>query len=128
MLQYGFNISGVNGTARFIKERVYPKDCVRHLYANETSTEILASTCDEASTDNVTEVCRCDVEEDKVATAAQTQAFAFAVSVFTVGGIIGSFSTGFLVTKFGRKKTQMINMFLSLTAAVFYYLSYHFAR
>ena len=128
MLQYGFNISGVNGTARFIKERVYPKDCAHHLYANETSTEILETTCDQGSTDNVTGVCRCDVEEDKLATAAQTQAFAFAVSVFTVGGIIGSFSTGFLVTKFGRKKTQMINMFLSLSAAVFYYLSYQFAR
>lgn len=124
--QYGYNISGMNGTARFIKERVYPKNCDKHVYENATSTEILAQTC-EGSSDNST-VCRCDVIEDEAATIGQETAFAFAVSVFTVGGIIGSFSTGFLVTKFGRKKTQMINMFLSISAAVCYYLSYQLAN
>ena len=116
----------MNGTARFIKERVYPKNCDKHVYENATSTEILAQTC-EGSSDNST-VCRCDVTEDEAATIGQETAFAFAVSVFTVGGIIGSFSTGFLVTKFGRKKTQMINMFLSISAAVCYYLSYQLAK
>jgi len=123
--QYGFNISGVNGPASFIKDRLYPKDCEVHLYENATSTEILAPTCENA--DNSTLVCRCDVEADKEASVAQDNAFAFAVSIFTVGGIIGSFSTGFLVTKFGRKNTQLINMFLSIAAAIFYYLSYQLA-
>ena len=95
------------------------------MYENATSTDILAPTCENADDSTV---CRCDVTEDKEASVAQDNAFAFAVSIFTVGGIIGSFSTGFLVTKFGRKNTQLINMFLSIAAAVFYYLSYQLAR
>ena len=50
----------------------------------------------------------------------QDDKFSFAVAIFTVGGIVGSFSTGFLVTKFGRKNTQMINMFLSIVAGGLY--------
>ena len=99
------------------------------MYENATSTEILAPTCENADDLQMLQaVCRCDLEEDKEASVAQDNAFAFAVSIFTVGGIVGSFSTGFLVTKFGRKNTQLINMFLSIAAAILYYLSYHFAR
>ncbi|XP_063054863.1 solute carrier family 2, facilitated glucose transporter member 3 [Engraulis encrasicolus] len=40
--------------------------------------------------------------------------WAFAVAVFSVGGMIGSFGVGVLVNKFGRRKAMFINNILAL--------------
>ena len=52
--------------------------------------------------------------------------FATAVAIFTIGGIIGSFSVKFLVTKFGRKGAQAINMVISIAAAANFIGAKHF--
>ena len=60
----------------------------------------------------------------------QDNQFSTAVSMFTVGGMIGSFSTTFMVTKFGRKGAQFVNCFASFIGGAFYvasfYLSSHY--
>jgi len=129
--QYGFNISSVNGPAEFVKDRLYPippeiENCTLSLYDSKTEDIPLnPQPCDER---NVTDKdifpqCRCTIEQEKSLNdeiLSQDDKFSFAVAIFTVGGIVGSFSTGFLVTKFGRKNTQMINMFLSIAAGGLY--------
>lgn len=128
--QYGYNISGVNGPAEDIKARLYPKDCDVIAYINSTHDIVVnnANCTADLDLDEKEYVCRCDLETEDAALKEQDAKFAFAVSSFTIGGIVGSFSTGFLVSQLGRKKTQMLNCVVSIIAAVFYYLSYHFAN
>uniref|UniRef100_A0A673ALX2 Solute carrier family 2, facilitated glucose transporter member 3-like n=1 Tax=Sphaeramia orbicularis TaxID=375764 RepID=A0A673ALX2_9TELE len=43
-----------------------------------------------------------------------TMVWSFAVAVFSVGGMIGSFSVGAIVNKFGRRKSMLLNNVLAL--------------
>ena len=53
--------------------------------------------------------------------------FAFQVGIFAVGGIIGSFLTKVLTTKFGRKGSQAINMFISIAGAANFIGAYQYS-
>uniref|UniRef100_H2YYN5 Major facilitator superfamily (MFS) profile domain-containing protein n=1 Tax=Ciona savignyi TaxID=51511 RepID=H2YYN5_CIOSA len=44
--------------------------------------------------------------------------WSFTVSIYTVGGMIGSFSTGFFVKKFGRKGALLVSNSLSIVGAI----------
>uniref|UniRef100_A0A3Q3KTW3 Solute carrier family 2 member 3b n=1 Tax=Mastacembelus armatus TaxID=205130 RepID=A0A3Q3KTW3_9TELE len=43
-----------------------------------------------------------------------TLVWSFAVAIFTVGGMIGSFSVGAMVTKFGRRKSMLVSNVLAV--------------
>ncbi|XP_078108834.1 solute carrier family 2, facilitated glucose transporter member 1 [Sander vitreus] len=43
-----------------------------------------------------------------------TMVWSFAVAIFSVGGMVGSFSVGVMVTRFGRRKSMLISNFLAL--------------
>uniref|UniRef100_A0A3B4YNZ2 Solute carrier family 2, facilitated glucose transporter member 5 n=1 Tax=Seriola lalandi dorsalis TaxID=1841481 RepID=A0A3B4YNZ2_SERLL len=43
-----------------------------------------------------------------------TMVWSFSVAIFSVGGMIGSFSVGAMVNKFGRRKSMLINNILAL--------------
>uniref|UniRef100_A0A8C3ATY6 Solute carrier family 2 member 3b n=1 Tax=Cyclopterus lumpus TaxID=8103 RepID=A0A8C3ATY6_CYCLU len=45
---------------------------------------------------------------------ANTMVWSFAVAIFSVGGMVGSFSVGVLVTKFGRRKSMMLSNILAV--------------
>ncbi|KAM3873231.1 solute carrier family 2, facilitated glucose transporter member 3 [Diretmus argenteus] len=45
---------------------------------------------------------------------ATTMVWSFAVAIFSVGGMIGSFSVGAMVNKFGRRKSMLLNNVLAL--------------
>ncbi|XP_059194709.1 solute carrier family 2, facilitated glucose transporter member 3 [Centropristis striata] len=45
---------------------------------------------------------------------ANTMVWSFAVAIFSVGGMIGSFSVGAMVNKFGRRKSMLFNNILAL--------------
>ncbi|XP_049903385.1 solute carrier family 2, facilitated glucose transporter member 3 [Epinephelus moara] len=45
---------------------------------------------------------------------AETMVWSFAVAIFSVGGMIGSFSVGAMVNKFGRRKSMLFNNILAL--------------
>ncbi|KAM4707283.1 solute carrier family 2, facilitated glucose transporter member 11-like [Discoglossus pictus] len=49
--------------------------------------------------------------------------WSFLVSVFSIGGLIGSTSSGYLTGKFGKKKCQLYNCLLSLISSVLMGLS-----
>ena len=51
--------------------------------------------------------------------------YAFQVGIFAVGGITGSFLVKTLITKFGRKGSQAINMFVSIAAAANFLGAYY---
>uniref|UniRef100_A0A3Q3W3R1 Major facilitator superfamily (MFS) profile domain-containing protein n=1 Tax=Mola mola TaxID=94237 RepID=A0A3Q3W3R1_MOLML len=46
--------------------------------------------------------------------SATTMVWSFAVAIFSVGGMIGSFSVGAMVNKFGRRKSMLISNILAL--------------
>ncbi|KAG7237599.1 hypothetical protein INR49_032045 [Caranx melampygus] len=46
-----------------------------------------------------------------------TMVWSFSVAIFSVGGMIGSFSVGAMVNKFGRRKSMLINNILALLGA-----------
>lgn len=119
--QYGWNISNVNGPAQFIKNTLYPSECYVNCEAEGNSTYLPSLTVDE-------DFCNCTKEEYDEQIEIQTAQFSTAVSMFPIGGMIGSFSTTFMVTKFGRKGAQMLNMGLSILGALLYILSYYLAR
>lgn len=58
----------------------------------------------------------------------ETAGFSTAVGMFPIGGMVGSFATSFMVTKFGRKGAQMCNMFISILGGALYILSYYLAK
>ncbi|XP_068425750.1 solute carrier family 2, facilitated glucose transporter member 3 [Clinocottus analis] len=45
---------------------------------------------------------------------ANTMVWSFAVAIFSVGGMAGSFSVGVLVTKFGRRKSMLLSNILAI--------------
>ena len=49
-----------------------------------------------------------------------------AVAIFTIGGIIGSFSVKIAVSKFGRKGTQLANMVVSIAAGINFAAAHYF--
>ncbi|XP_030249482.1 solute carrier family 2, facilitated glucose transporter member 3 [Sparus aurata] len=54
---------------------------------------------------------------------ATTMVWSFAVAIFSVGGMIGSFCVGFMVNKFGRRKSMLISNILALLGGGFMGLS-----
>lgn len=127
--QYGFNISSVNGVASFVKDSLYPFNGTESVLLDNVVLECYdIENCDACSDanctmgyDNATEV---HFENHQ---ATQEQNFAFQVGIFAVGGIIGSFMTKFLTTKFGRKGSQAINMFISIAGAANFIGAYQYA-
>ncbi|XP_073342265.1 solute carrier family 2, facilitated glucose transporter member 3 [Pagrus major] len=56
-------------------------------------------------------------------TGANTMVWSFAVAIFSVGGMIGSFCVGFMVNKFGRRKSMLLSNVLALLGGGFMGLS-----
>ncbi|KAL6109338.1 slc2a14 [Pungitius sinensis] len=54
---------------------------------------------------------------------ANTMVWSFAVAIFSVGGMLGSFSVGVLVTKFGRRKSMLLANVLAVLGGGFMGLS-----
>uniref|UniRef100_A0A8C5FXI8 Eph receptor B6 n=1 Tax=Gadus morhua TaxID=8049 RepID=A0A8C5FXI8_GADMO len=54
---------------------------------------------------------------------ANTMVWSFAVAIFSVGGMIGSFSVGAVVDKFGRRKSMMLANILAILGALLMGLS-----
>ncbi|KAM5191683.1 solute carrier family 2, facilitated glucose transporter member 11-like [Mantella aurantiaca] len=52
-----------------------------------------------------------------------TLIWSFVVSVFSIGGLIGSSSSGFLAGRFGKKKCQLVNSILPIVSALLIGLS-----
>lgn len=52
--------------------------------------------------------------EEPFSEDAETMVWSFAVAIFSVGGMIGSFSVGAMVNKFGRRKSMLFNNILAL--------------
>lgn len=130
-----YNISSVNGPADAIKDDLYGR------FSNETKVVKSRPTDDPEGLFAVVESCQgknlsscgaclddsldCEMqylapelqaEQDRILTDRENS-YATAVSIFTIGGIIGSFSVKFVVTKFGRKGSQLLNMIISIAAA-----------
>jgi len=128
--QYGWNVSNVNGPAGFIKEKLYPNLCLDKCISDaetlEESDPLYSRNCNSTQLEDES----CTAEEFKTYKQNQDNQFSTAVSMFTVGGMIGSFSTTFMVTKFGRKGAQFVNCFASFVGGAFYvasfYLSSHY--
>ncbi|KAF3839630.1 hypothetical protein F7725_018347 [Dissostichus mawsoni] len=49
---------------------------------------------------------------------ANTMVWSFAVAIFSVGGMVGSFSVGAVVTKFGRRKSMLLANILAIIGGV----------
>jgi len=116
--QYGWNVSNVNGPAPFIKARLFPSPCVENCLPDGANSTIVWQSGN----------CTCTEEEYKEQAMAQTAGFSTAVGMFPIGGMVGSFATSFMVTKFGRKGAQMCNMFISILGGALYILSYYLAN
>lgn len=127
--QYGYNISSVNGVAEFVKDRLYPYNGTEQVLLNGNALKCFnIEECDECINAN------CTMGYDEVSLvhfknhqSVQDSSFAFQVGIFAVGGIIGSFLTKVLTTKFGRKGSQAINMFISIAGAANFIGAYQYS-
>uniref|UniRef100_H2YYN6 Major facilitator superfamily (MFS) profile domain-containing protein n=1 Tax=Ciona savignyi TaxID=51511 RepID=H2YYN6_CIOSA len=61
---------------------------------------------------NLTEINQVAVVEVTTLSDSDLILWSFTVSIYTVGGMIGSFSTGFFVKKFGRKAANSLEMII----------------
>jgi len=107
----------------------YKSECYNNCtkpITNETKSEE-TETCNklESLADKNCSCTECEYEKE---VNAQSDQFATAVSMFTIGGMIGSFLTTFFVTRFGRKGAQMANCGISIVGGCLYILSYYIAR
>ncbi|CAG5105916.1 Oidioi.mRNA.OKI2018_I69.chr1.g2567.t1.cds [Oikopleura dioica] len=123
--QYGWNVSNVNGPAGFIKEKLYPNLCVDKCLSDADSLEETNPLYGKQCNSTVLEDESCTVEEYTGFVKNQENQFSTAVSMFTVGGMAGSFSTTFMVTRFGRKGAQFVNCFASFIGGAFYVAAYY---
>ncbi|XP_077971738.1 solute carrier family 2, facilitated glucose transporter member 5-like isoform X2 [Styela clava] len=55
---------------------------------------------------------------DIILSPSELLIWSFTVSIFTIGGMIGSLLVGFLVQRYGRKKSQLLMNSLSISAAI----------
>lgn len=96
--QYGYNVAVINAPAKIIMQFFFLKDGIPN--AN--------------STQNVTTAAQIT---DDMFTDQQTLLWALTVSIYTVGGMIGSYMTGICMQKLGRKGALLASNVLSLLAA-----------
>jgi len=130
--QYGYNISSVNGPAENIKDDLYSAfesgKAVYQIGEDGLALENPVATCPNASSiadcgpckEEIT--CKSDfiLEADRQLYITREDQYSYAVALFTVGGIVGSFSVKPVVSHFGRKKGQLVNMVISLGASVLF--------
>jgi len=133
--QYGYNISSANGPATFIKDTFYPvpANLTEVVWTKANDTWTVTDCADVASCASCNEAdCKLDYASAAIAAEAKKfsedreNKYAFQVGIFAVGGITGSFLVKTLITKFGRKGSQAINMFVSLAAAANFLGAYYY--
>lgn len=131
--QYGYNISSVNGPALNIKEDLYG-NFVSEKAVYEEGQDVPYAGCINIS---ATEDCAACAEEiecvsmytdtaDRELAQLREDKYSSAVALFTVGGIVGSFSVKPVVSLFGRRKGQLVNMMISIGAAILFVGAKHF--
>jgi len=104
--QYGYNIAVVNAPAIFIKE---------YFFKNQSFQKVTLNT----STENQTITSSSDTEY----TDTETLLWALTVSIFTVGGVLGSGSVGYFSNWLGRKGALLASNCLSISAGILMLLS-----
>ena len=90
--QFGYNNSVINTTGGLIK------DWINSTYDDDRGNATIESTA--ASNDNITLV------------------FSIVVSIWAIGGLIGSLSAGYFADRFGRRKAMLINNAVALAAGI----------
>jgi len=110
--QYGYNIAVMNAPSQYIKQYYFEEEVTTKI-SNETTTSYLTNTSSSI------------IENDKEVKYSDGDLliWAITISIFTVGGIIGSSLVGFFTQKFGRKKAQLYSSSLSFTAGAMMLLS-----
>jgi len=106
--QYGYNIAVMNAPAQYIKQYYFEEEVTTNYseFLNETTS--MSSTNTSGSTN--------EKEMEVKYSDSDLLIWAITISIFTVGGIIGSSIVGFFTQKFGRKKAQLYSSLFSFTA------------
>jgi len=119
--QYGYNISSVNGPAVNIKDDLYNHfesgKAVYEIGEDGSVLENPVPTCPNISSVADCAACAEEIactsdfilEADRALHITREDQYSYAVALFTVGGIVGSFSVKPVVSHFGRKKGQVWN-------------------
>jgi len=117
--QYGYNIAVLNAPAEHMKRYFFTDGDINGTNSNVGAHN--SSGTDFNSTNfNSTMSANCTSSIQTVDESADEGVFlwAFTVSIFTVGGIVGSGSVGFMSKKFGRRGAQLVSNILSFVGAV----------
>uniref|UniRef100_H2YYN4 Major facilitator superfamily (MFS) profile domain-containing protein n=1 Tax=Ciona savignyi TaxID=51511 RepID=H2YYN4_CIOSA len=117
--QYGYNIAVVNAPAPvnyFQYDSQLPIKLCHRRSANFTTFFIKSNPATVGN--KVTEINQVAVVEVTTLSDSDLILWSFTVSIYTVGGMIGSFSTGFFVKKFGRKGALLVSNSLSIVGAI----------
>nr|XP_009859000.1 solute carrier family 2, facilitated glucose transporter member 5-like isoform X2 [Ciona intestinalis] len=135
--QYGYNIAVMNGPAKLMQAYFFEgEEAIMDTSSNISATRVPSYTSyvtqqliaeNETNIQNVftnsyTEAGpqenNLQETETIVLTSSEKFLWAFTVSIYTVGGMIGSFSTGICVKKFGRKGALLASNSLSIVGAI----------
>lgn len=114
--QYGYNISVVNAPAKIIQEYFFegqPNPCAVNNTSKLEEKSANSTPATELTTNNLEEIS-CEI----VLTPSELLVWSVTVSIYTVGGMVGAFSTGTLVGIFGRKSGLLVMNALSITGAI----------
>jgi len=119
--QYGYNIAVMNAPAEMMKEYFfkYGSESINVTSStNMTSLTNVSSSTFNNQSGNVT-----IEEEGEEYNDQQLLLWAFTISIFTIGGIIGSGLVGLFTQKLGRKKAQLASSLLSFIGGFSMYFS-----
>ncbi|CAK8678795.1 solute carrier family 2, facilitated glucose transporter member 5-like [Clavelina lepadiformis] len=124
--QYGYNIAVVNAPAKLIQSYFFDLDEISNTTAEPLTLVSVYNTSHGVNgpTDYPLNPATVGVEkvneenEEQELTDSQLFLWSFTVSIYTVGGMVGSFSTGFCVKKMGRKGTLLASNSLSIVGAI----------